>query len=202
MVSSQGAFTALVAAVAVQRLVELAWSRRQERRLLLAGGRVHGGADLAVLAAVHTGWLAGMLLEVQALQRPFLPAVAIPALAVFALGQTLRYAAMRALGWRWCVKVVTLPGAPPVTGGVYRWLRHPNYAGVVLEMAALPLVHGAWLTALVASAVHGVAIAWRIRIEERALAGAGDYVRALGGRPRLWPRWRPAARGGGAAPAA
>ena len=97
-------------------------------------------------------------------------------LALFAAAQALRYAAIAALGERWSVRVLALPAAPLVRRGPYRWLRHPNYVAVIVELAAAPMIFGAWRTALAASAVNLAALALRVRVEERAL-GIGDGVR-------------------------
>ena len=84
-----------------------------------------------------------MLVEVYALHRPFLPGLSLLALVTLLVGQSLRYAARRSLGWRWTVRVMTIPGLAPVRRGIYRYLRHPNYLGVVLEILAVPLLHSA-----------------------------------------------------------
>jgi methyltransferase len=85
----------------------------------------------------------------------------------------LRYAAMRRLGARWTVRVMVIPGAPRVTDGIYRYMRHPNYLGVAIEIASLPLVHSAWVTSLSFSALNALLLWWRIRAEEAALEAAG-----------------------------
>nr|AYM54398.1 hypothetical protein [Phaselicystis flava] len=182
------AWLALVIAVALQRLFELRLSRRNEAALRARGGVEHAKGQMPVMIAVHTGWLLAAPLEVLLLDRPFAQALGLAALLVFCAGQALRWSAIRALGGRWTVKVITLPGAPPVTGGVFCFLRHPNYLGVILEIAALPLVHGAWLTAIVFSALNGLLLRQRIRAEERALAAASDYDGRFRGRARFWPR--------------
>jgi methyltransferase len=82
-----------------------------------------------------------------------------------------------------------MPGAPVVTGGPYRWLRHPNYLAVILEGFAIPLIHGAWLTAFVFSALNAGLLRVRIRVEERALTEHCDLASRLGDRPRLLPLW-------------
>lgn len=182
------AFTALVLAVAAQRAWELGVSGQNEAALRARGAIEHAPAQLWWMRLVHGGWLLAAPLEVWALERVITPWVAAAALALFALGQCLRYAAMRALGERWCVRVMTLPGEAPVAGGVFRWIRHPNYLGVILEIAALPLVHGAWITSIAFSAANGALLWRRIAAEEAALEAAGDYRDRLGDRPRLWPR--------------
>jgi methyltransferase len=93
--------------------------------------------------------------------------------------------AIATLGTRWCTRIIVLPGAPPVTGGPYRWLRHPNYLAVVVELAALPLAFGSWRTALAFSSANAALLAVRIRAEERALGAA--WGEAFRGRRRLVP---------------
>lgn len=177
---TQLAFLCLVAAVAVQRLVELRISRRNEAKLRARGGREHAPQQLLWMTLLHSGWLVAMPAEVLLADRPLNLAMAVPALMVFLSGQALRYAAIRTLGERWCVKIITLPGAGVVTTGIFSKIRHPNYLGVALEIAALPLVHGAWLTALIASALNALVLWARIRVEESALDQDGNYHHAFG----------------------
>ncbi len=184
------AFTALVAAVAVQRLFEMRRSRRHERWLRANGAIERASWQVPLMAALHGAWLVGMCVEVWLLAPPFRPRVAAIALAVFACGQGLRLLAMRALGSRWTIRILTLPFEPPVTTGVYRHLRHPNYLGVILEIAALPLVHGAIWTSAIASVANAALLVWRIRAEERALATDNGYVAMFGARPRFLPSLR------------
>jgi methyltransferase len=182
------AFAALVVLVAVQRLWELGRSKRHVRLMLARGGREHAPGQMPWMTALHTTWLVAMPLEVLFLRRPFQVSLAVVAGVVFLAGQVLRIAAMRALGERWNVRVITVPGAPPVAGGVFRWVRHPNYLGVVLEIAALPLIHGAWVTAAVWTAANAILLMFRIRAEEAALRADNDYELGLGDRPRFVPR--------------
>jgi len=94
------------------------------------------------------------------------------------------------LDGRWTTRIVVLPGASPVTGGPYRFLRHPNYLAVITEILALPLVHTAWLTAIVFSVLNGILLRVRIRDEEDALARMTDYGTVFAGHPRLMPGGR------------
>jgi methyltransferase len=183
-------FVAFVLLVALERLIELRVSQRNERYLRGLGAREHAAGHYIALQWLHTLWLASILLEVTLLRPPLVPWLSVAATLCFAVGQFLRYAAMRALGRRWSVRVFTVPGAAPVTHGIYRYLRHPNYLGVGLEIAALPLMHSAWRTAAVFSLANAVVLRVRIREEERALRRNGGYDEALGGRPRLWPSFR------------
>jgi len=166
------AFTALVVIVSGQRLAELSYSRRNERRLRARGAVEHVPWQVPMLALLHGAWLCSMLVEVW-LRRPVVDApVALVALAAFFVGQALRLTAIRTLGDRWTVRVLTLPATPRVRGGLYRWLPHPNYLGVAIEIVALPLVHGAVLTAVVFSGLNAAAMVLRISAEARALAEA------------------------------
>lgn len=161
-------YTGLVALVALQRLAELTVSRRNEVRLRSRGAVEAGAGHYPVMVALHTGFLAACAAEVWLLDRPFVPALAAAALAVLLAASALRAWTLATLGGRWTTRVLVLPGEEPVTGGPYRHLRHPNYLAVVLEVAALPLVHTAWLTALVFSAADALLLWVRIRTEEGA----------------------------------
>lgn len=183
-------FVGFVVLVALERLAELRLSRRNESRLRASGAREHAAEHFIAMQLLHTLWLVSIVLEVTLLRPAFVPWVAVLAGLCFGVGQCLRYAAIHALGGRWTVRVLTLPGAPPVAHGIYRYLRHPNYLGVILEIAALPLMHSAWRSALFFSVANAVLLAVRIRKEERALSENGGYGAALGPLPRFWPSFR------------
>lgn len=191
---TQTTFVILLVALVVQRLVELRRCRRNTRRILARGGREHAAWQMPVMKGLHTAWFLAMVSEVFLLDRAFLPELAAVALVAVLVGQTLRISAIRTLGWRWTTRVLTVPGAPTIQDGVYRYVRHPNYLGVALEIAAVPMLHGAWLTAVVFSVANGLLMIARIRAEERALSEHNGYDRAFGGLrrfipgPRLWAR--------------
>ena len=178
-------FTALVILAAVGRLLELRVANRNRRLLLARGGIEMGQGHYPWMVALHTVWLISCLAEAWLLDRPFLPGLGIPALAVFLAAFALRYWVISTLGERWTTRIVCLPGVAPITGGPYRWLRHPNYLAVVLEIASLPLVHTAWLTALAFSLLDGILLRVRIRAEEEWLSRLSGYDEAFAGRPRL-----------------
>lgn len=187
---TQFLFLGLVGLVGVQRLWELRRSAKNELAIRAAGGREHAAEQMPIMRAVHGGWLVAMAVEVFVLHRLFDARVALIAFFFFAVGQALRITAIHALGPRWTVKIMTLPGAPAVNHGIFRVVRHPNYVGVVLEIFALPLIHGAWITSLVFSIANGMLLRARIVAEEHALERDNDYERALGHRPRFVPRLR------------
>ncbi len=169
---TRAAFLVLVAVVALQRLAELALSRAHVRRMKARGGREAAAAHYPAMVALHAAFLAAAPLEVLLLERPFRPALALVAIGVLLIAEALRVWTLSALGDRWSTRVIVVPGEPVVTGGPFRFLRHPNYLVVALEIVALPLVHSAWLTAIVFSALNAALMAVRIPAEERALAEA------------------------------
>jgi methyltransferase len=162
------AYTLLIAAVAVERIAELVVSQRN-----LSWSRARGGVEFGVrhypaMVALHTGLLAGALVE--AMYRPFLPALGWPMLTVVVAAQGLRWWCIATLGHQWNTRVVVIPDAARVTGGPYRFFSHPNYVAVVVEGIALPLVHTAWLTAVVFTALNALVLHTRIGVENTALA--------------------------------
>jgi methyltransferase len=188
MVNGGALFVALLGAVALERGAELAVSLRNARRALARGGvEVEGPGAYAAMVGVHALFLPAAALEAFALERPFVPALAAAMAALVALSMTLRWWAIATLGDRWNTRVIVVPGEPAVVGGPYRFLRHPNYVAVTIEMAAIPLVHSAWVTALAWSAASALLLARRIPLEERALELHNDYRARLGGRRRFVP---------------
>ncbi|WSM38096.1 hypothetical protein OIE80_00975 [Streptomyces cellulosae] len=165
-------YTLLVLAVAVERLAELVVARRNAAWTLERDGVEHGRGHYPVMVVLHTGLLAGCLLEPLLADRPFLPALGGPALALTLLAQALRWWCITTLGPYWNTRVIVVPGARLVGAGPYRFLRHPNYVAVVVEGAALPLVHSAWITATVFTLADAVLLTVRIRCENAALTRA------------------------------
>jgi len=193
MPTSEIAFLSLLAAVGVGRLLEMRLSRRHQRALAARGARREPEPGFAAMVALHTGVLVAAAVEVVALRRPFVPALGVPALVVFALANALRWWVIATLGPHWNVQVVGSLSLGVVTAGPYRFVRHPNYVAVFVELLALPLVHGAWLTALVGAALHVGVLRRRLALEEAVLAADATYRAAMAHKPRFVPR--PRARG-------
>lgn len=170
LIGYRAVFVGIVVAVFLQRLVEVRISQRNTAYLLAHGGREHSSNSLWVVKVLQVSWFLAMIAEVWWLDRPFLPALAAVALLAVVVGQCLRYLSMRSLGRRWTLAIVTLPGTPLVESGIYRYLRHPNWLGVILEIAALPLVHSAYITAIFFSVVNAFLMVKRIQKEEQALS--------------------------------
>jgi methyltransferase len=154
----------VVLLVVVQRLVELAIARRNTARLLAGGGHEVGGAHYPLFVLLHGAWLVSLLLLV-----PVNAPVNWPLLGVFALLQIGRIWVIASLDGRWTTRIIVCRDRPLSQRGPYRYVRHPNYIIVVGEIALLPLAFGAWQIALVFSALNLALLAWRIRIEDRAL---------------------------------
>ncbi|HVV24871.1 MAG TPA: isoprenylcysteine carboxyl methyltransferase family protein [Pseudonocardiaceae bacterium] len=165
-------FTVLVGLVAVERVAELVVAKRNLAWSRARGGQESGFAHYPFMVALHTGLLAGCVLEVWLGGRPFVPTLGWPMVVLVLASQALRWWCIRTLGPQWNTRIVVVSGAGTVTAGPYRVLRHPNYVAVVVEGAALPLVHTAWLTAVVFTVLNAVLLTVRIRTENVALAAA------------------------------
>jgi methyltransferase len=170
-------FTALILVTGIERIVELAISRRNASWAFDRGGVESNRHQLPWMISLHVGLLIGAVAEVWLLGRPFLPWVGWPMLVIALACQAGRYSVIWFLGRQWSTRVIVVPGLPLVRRGFYRWerLRHPNYVIVAIEGVALPLVHTAWVTALVFTALNAVLLlVFRIPAENRALAGAAQ----------------------------
>ena len=179
-------YVGLVVAVAAERLAELLISRRNLAWARMSGAREVGFGHYPFMVVLHTGPLLACLVE--AAHRSFIPALGWSMLAVVVLAQALRWWCIRILGPRWNTRIIVIPGLPLVDGGPYRWLRHPNYVAVVLEGIALPLVHTAWITALVFTVLDSGLLRVRISSENAAMA------QALAQTPRPDPSPNPPAK--------
>jgi methyltransferase len=174
MIDPLVAYTALVGLVALERVAELVVSNRHVAWALAQGARESGRGHYPAMVALHTALLVGCVVEPWALARPFVPALGATMVALVVLAQALRWWCISTLGPRWSTRVLVVPGLPRITAGPYRWLRHPNYVAVVLEGAALPLVHSAWLTAAAFTLLNLALLRVRVRCEDAALAACGD----------------------------
>ncbi len=173
-------FYAFILAIACQRILEVFVSHRHEKALIALGGREHAPEHFIFMKLIHIGWLISMVLEAYVFERPFYWFIFLPALMLTSMGQALRYATMTTLKDRWTVRIMTIPDAPPVTEGIFRYVRHPNYIGVVLEIMAIPMLHSAYLTALIFSILNGLLLMVRISAEEKALREENNYGNYFG----------------------
>lgn len=162
-------YAVLIGLVVGERVVELVISRRHAACALARGGVEVGQGHYPPMVVLHTALLGGALLEAWLAGRVFVPALGWSMLALVVLAQALRWWCIATLGRSWNTRVIVVPGAPRVRRGPYRFIPHPNYVAVVVEGIALPLVHGAWVTALTFSVLNAWLLTVRVRTEDRAL---------------------------------
>ena len=154
----------VLAAVAAQRLGELWLANRNTRRLLAEGAVEVGVGHYPLFVLLHASWLAAI-----ALMTPTTTVPNLWLLTAYAVLQLGRLWVIATLGRFWTTRIITLPSAPLVRRGPYRFVRHPNYWVASLEIAVLPLAFGQVWIALVWSLANALLVGWRIRIENRAL---------------------------------
>jgi methyltransferase len=182
----------VVGLIIAQRLVELRISKRHHRELTASGAEDVGDPVFPWMVFTHALLLVGCLVEPWLLAREFHPWVGWPALAILLIAQTLRFWVLRSLGRHWNVRIVASGAGGVVTSGPYRFVRHPNYAVVLVEAIVLPLFHGAFLTLVVVQFLHIPVLIARIRAEERYLMSLKPYRDAMSDKPRFLPRlWTP-----------
>jgi len=180
-----GGYLAFLALFAAERVAELLLSRRNARIAFARSGVEAGREHFRWMAAVHALFLPACAAEVLLLSRPFLGLAGWAFVGAAIGAQALRWWAIASLGWRWNVRVIVVPSEPVVRRGPYRFLRHPNYVAVAVEMLCVPLAHGAWLTAIAFSLLNLWLLRVRVRVEEEALGAA--WERVFSGVPRFIP---------------
>jgi methyltransferase len=179
------AFVAVLAVVGLLRLGEVAVSRR--RWLASGDGPVAEPVLFPVMALLHLGLVVAPVLEVWVLDRPFRPGVALGAALVLLGATVLRVWTLRTIGRSWNVRIVRPAPGGIATDGPYRWIRHPNYLAVILEIAALPLLHWAWMSCLGLSLLNAWVLRRRIEAEETVLETIPEWRDAMADVPRLVP---------------
>ncbi|MFY9765811.1 MAG: isoprenylcysteine carboxylmethyltransferase family protein [Mycobacterium sp.] len=163
-------YALLIGAVAIERLVETLVAERNRTVSKTRGGVEFGAGHYPAMVTLHVGLLAGCLAEPIVLHRQFIPALGWPMFAIVLAAQALRWWCITTLDYQWNTRVIVIPGAGRIAGGPYRFVPHPNYVAVVAEGVALPLVHTAWVTALVFSMLNAWLLSTRVKIENAALA--------------------------------
>ena len=163
----------ILALVAVQRLAEVVYANHNTKALLARGATEIGRRHYPLIVLLHASWLAAIVV--------FLPLNATIHwlwFTLFLILQGLRVWVLATLGPYWTTRIISLPGAPLVRKGPYRFIRHPNYTVVAGEIAALPLAFGEWQVALVFTVLNGLMLAWRIRAEDAALSARRQAAHA------------------------
>jgi methyltransferase len=180
-------FLSLLVWVGLTRLVELEISRRHQRNLARLDICPCPDPQYPWMVALHASALVAAAVEVVWLRRPLLLWLALPSLVLFVLATALRWWAIGSLGAHWNVRVMDSAALGVVVTGPFRWVRHPNYLGVFVEMAALPLIHTAWVTAAAAAIGNIWVLRSRLRWEEPMLEAHPRYRVAMSGKARFLP---------------
>jgi methyltransferase len=175
---SRFAYLGLLLLVGVLRVYELQISKRHQSRMIARGASKISDPRFRWMVLLHTGVLLGAAAEVVFLHRPFYPLFAAICFVVFLAANVVRWWVIRTLGEHWNVQVVNSTGIGVITTGPFRYVRHPNYAAVFVEMLALPLIH---------SAAHVLVLSQRLATEERVLFSDTRYREAMSGKPRFVP---------------
>lgn len=161
-------FQIVVIFVIFQRIYELHLSKRNEKYLLSKGAKVIPEKNYFFIVCLHASWLVTLLYWSLTRNQTNL-AMFTMGLILFLIGQFLRLSAIRTLGKRWSTRIIVLPNAPLISSGLFKFIRHPNYLGVALEIFALPLMGGSLSMAIVFSLINFVILFFRIRLEEEML---------------------------------
>ena len=159
----------IVGLVALERLTELALAHRNTLVLLRAGAQEIGRGHYPLIVLLHLSWLISVYVFADKNAPPVWGWIAF-----YAALQALRYWAIASLGRYWTTRIITLPSAPLVTRGPYRFMRHPNYLVVILEITALPLAFDELQVAVIFCWLNAMLIAWRVRLETKALNARRD----------------------------
>jgi len=183
------AYLGLLALVGLARLVELRISRRNQRNLEKLGVRKIAEPHFRWMVFTHAGILACAAAEVMTLHRPLIPYLAIAMAALFVFATALRWWVIRTLAGHWNVEVMASSRVGVVASGPYRWVRHPNYVAVVIELFALPMIHTAWITALAGTLANLEILRRRLRVEDSVLMADLAYRAAMGSKPRFLPKF-------------
>ena len=185
---TRAAYLGLLVAVGVVRLAELRVSRKHQRLLLAKGAQIAADPSFRWMVLLHVGVLVTAGAEVWFWRRPFIPALAAVCVLLFLLANGMRWWVIHTLGRQWSVEVIDSGALGVVDRGPYRFIRHPNYTAVFVEMLALPLIHTAWLTAAVSTPAHWLILRARVKTEDRVLMANPVYCAKMGRKPRFIPR--------------
>jgi methyltransferase len=184
-------FAFILLIIAIQRIFEIKKSRKNEFNLKSQGGQEHAPRHFYVMIMIHLAWFISMILEVYFLRRPFYFSLFLLSASFVIMGNWLRYQSMKALGARWTIRIFTIPHFEPVTHGIYKFIRHPIYLGVILEIAFIPLLHTAYMTSVFFSLANARLLKKRIYEEEKALNSINNYQNIFQDKPRLIPNFKP-----------
>jgi methyltransferase len=180
-------YALVLALIGAGRLIELRISRSHQAAMAARGVGVARERGFHWMVLLHAGVLIGSLLEVRHARRPWIPLLGVPMALTLVATSLLRWWVIRTMGGQWTVRVMDAVQLGVVSGGPFRWIRHPNYVAVFVELEAIPLLHGAWMTALVGSLVHLWVLRRRLAVEEEVLLASPAYRAVMASKPRFVP---------------
>ena len=159
----------LAVVIIIQRMIELYIARRNRIWGFGLGAQEFGAGHYPLFFLLHIGWLIGWLVESN-LHSSVVSELWYLWFSLFILGQGLRYWCMISLGKRWNTRILVIPGDEYICKGPYRFLSHPNYVAVAIELLSVPLIFGDIITGTIATLLNGVLLLCiRIPEERRAL---------------------------------
>ena len=167
-------FYIILSIVILQRLLELVIAKRNEKNMRTQGAYEVGASHYPLMILLHVSFFISLLVEVTTFNLTSSPLFLV-FLIMFLCVQGLRVWCLTSLGSFWNTKIIILPGANVVTKGPYKYLRHPNYLVVSMEIALLPLMFEAYFTAICFTILNSLMLSIRIPTEERALKEATNY---------------------------
>ena len=167
-------FYLILSIVIIQRLLELVIAKRNEKNMRAQGAYEVGGSHYPLMILLHVSFFVSLLIEVSMFNLSPSPLFLL-FLVMFLCVQGLRVWCLTSLGSFWNTKIIILPGANVVTKGPYKYLRHPNYLVVSIEIALLPLMFQAYFTAICFTILNAIMLSIRIPTEEQALKEATNY---------------------------
>ena len=182
------AYICLLVLVGIERLVEVAISRHNQKKMRQQGAQKIREPHFPWLVLFHAVILIAAGAEVLFLHRPLIPALAIAMAVLFILSNLLRYWVIHLLADLWNIQIMDSSRIGIVTSGPYRWVRHPNYVGVVLEVFSLPMIHTAWITAIAGTLGYFEILRRRLKIEDSVLMANPAYREVMGDKPKFVPR--------------
>jgi methyltransferase len=177
----------LLVVVALLRFYELQISRRHQQEMVAQGATKVNDPRFRWMVLLHTLVLVGAAVEVVFLHRPFYLVFGMICFIIFLGANAVRWWVIRTLGEHWNVQVMNSTGMGVITTGPFRYVRHPNYAAVFVEMLVLPLIHTAWITAIAGSLAHILVLSQRLATEEKVLFSDAHYRATMAGKPRFLP---------------
>lgn len=182
------AYILLLILVGLVRLAEIRVSQRNQRRLTAKGIAKVPEPHFCWMVLFHGGILVSAGLEVMAFHRPLIPVLAWSMALIFVLANGLRWWVIHIMAEHWNIQVMNSAEIGVVIDGPFRWIRHPNYVAVFVEMIALPLIHTAVFVASLGAVIHVWVLSRRLRVEEPVLLSNPTYAAIMGSKPRFLPR--------------